>query len=100
MVGDEVFDIFLAEVEEAELVHHSSRPTLLARAVVGDDDEERVVEQVELDEEVHEPTDLSVRMVEEGREGLLEARREALMRLVEVGRLGQWMTSGSRTPPP
>ena len=63
-------------VEELHLVEDAERPALLARAVVGEDEHERVVELAGRGEVVDEATDLVVGVVEERGERLLQARRE------------------------
>jgi hypothetical protein len=69
-------EILAHAVEVAHLVEHADRAAFLAGAVVGHQDEERVVEEVELLEKVYEAADLRVGMVEHRGEGLLEPRGE------------------------
>jgi len=76
----DVFEVLLDRVEVVEegvrvarLVSDPLRLTLLARAVVGGDDQNRVVEVARFFEELDEPSDLGVRVIEEPRERLQEA---------------------------
>ena len=71
-VGDDLVDVLPHAVEEAELVHHAVRAALAGGAVVGEDHEQRVVEQPRLLEEVDEPADLVVGVLEHRRERLLQ----------------------------
>src|SRR4029453_278014 len=84
-VGDNVIDVLRDEVEEAELVHYAVRAALLASAIIRAEHEQRVVEKALLLEERDEPADLSVCVVEESGERLLQSRGEDLVALRELG---------------
>ncbi len=71
-------------VEELHLVHDAERAALLGRAVVGEHDEDRVVELTHRAQAVDQPADLVVGVVEERGEGLLEAGGQLLLVLGKV----------------
>ena len=66
-------------VEVLHLVHDPERPALLGGAVVGQHDQDRVVELAHLAQPVDEPADLIVGVVQERGEGFLQAAGEAAM---------------------
>ena len=72
------------EVEELHLVEHAERAALAAGAVVGEQDDDGVVEQLHPLEAVHEPPDLVVGVLEERGERLLEAGGQATLRLGQL----------------
>src|SRR5208337_1697519 len=72
------------EVEELPLVQDTERPALLTRAVVGEQEDQGVVELAEASQRVDQASDLGVGVVEEAGEGLLEARGENAVALGEV----------------
>ena len=72
------------EVEELHLVEDAERAALLAGAVVGEQHDDRVVEQVHVVEGVDEATDLVVGVLEERGERLLEAGGQAALRVGQV----------------
>ena len=78
-------DVLWHAIEPAHLVEHAGRSSLLARAVVGHDDEQGVVEPLDGVQEVHQPTDLLIGMVEHRGECLLQARREQALVRSELG---------------
>ena len=71
---------FLHPIEIGHLVEHAVHAALGARAVVADDvEDERVVELAQALEGVHQPADLGIRVLAEGREDLHLAREEPLL---------------------
>ncbi len=66
-------------VEELVLVDGAVRPALAARAVVGDEDDDRVLELARLLEEVEQPPDLVIGVREEARVHLGHAAEEPLL---------------------
>ena len=79
--GDGLLGHLVDAVEPLHLVHHPERAALLGRPVVGQHDQDGVVELAQMVEAVDQPPDLVVGVVEEGGEGLLEAGREDLVAL-------------------
>ena len=87
------------EVEELHLVHDAERATLLTRAVVGQQEDHRVVQPVEPFQRIEEPTDLVVGVVEEGGEGLLETGGQTTVDLGHgVPFLDPWVPRGELGP--
>ncbi len=95
------------EVEELHLVQHAERAALAAGAVVGEHDDDRVVEQLHPLEAVHEPPDLVVGVLEERGERLLEAGGQAALRVGQLvprldagvaGRRGRCRAGSPRAP--
>ncbi len=72
------------EVEELHLVEHTEGAAFAAGAVVGAHDEDGVVEQLHPRQAVDESPDLVVGVLEEGGERLLEASRQATLRLGQL----------------
>ena len=72
------------EVEELHLVEDTERAALAAGAVVGEEDDDGVVEQVHPLQPVEEAAELVVGVLEEGGEGLLEAGGEPTVRVGHV----------------
>ena len=66
-------------VPEAHVIDRAAPATLGARAVVGDEHEDRVVEVADLGEEVDDAPDLRVGVGEVRREALHEPRSEPLL---------------------
>src|SRR5262245_43134112 len=66
-------------IEELALVHGAVRPALTARAVVGDEDDDRVLELTRLLEEVEQPSNLMVGVREEAGKDLGHAAEEPLL---------------------
>ena len=67
------------EVEELHLVEHSERTALLTGSVVGEHDEQGVVESPLGLDGIDEATDLGVGVLDEGGKGLLETTGQALL---------------------
>ncbi len=76
--------VFEDAVEELHLVHHTERTALLRRAVVGQHDEDGVVELAHAAQPVDQPADLVVGVIEERGERLLESGGDLLLVLGQV----------------
>ena len=74
---DRFADVLLETVVETVVIKLSRRLTLPARAVVAEQDEDRIVEPGALVEEVDQPPDLLVGVFEERRKRLLQPGRES-----------------------
>ncbi len=83
-VRSDLVDVLPRRVEEAELVHHAERSAFTRRTVVGQHHQHRVVEQAAPLEEVGQPADLRVGVLEHRRERLLQPRRERPLVVGEV----------------
>ncbi len=77
-------EVFAHPVEVAHLIEHAERTALLARAVVGHHDQQRIVDQVKLAQRCDQPSDLLIGMVEHRGERLLQARGEDSLRLGQI----------------
>ena len=79
----EVFEVLFQDVAHpikvAQRVHCPERRAFLARAVVGDQRDNRVLKKSLLRKELHHPAHLGVGMFEHAREGGLEAHRQSLL---------------------
>ncbi len=73
---DRLFDRLRPAVEIARVVDHAGRAAFLAGAVVGHQQEQRVVEFATGGEVIHQPADLRVGVFEEAGESLLQAQRQ------------------------
>ena len=83
------------EVEELHLVQHAEGAALLARSVVGQQHDHRVVGDSEGLERVHESADLIVGVVEECGVGLLEAAGQTTLVVGEIAPgLDAWIAWG------
>src|SRR5262245_7950575 len=76
-------DVVRDAVEELGLVDGTVRAAFAARAVVGDEDDDRVVEPARVLEKVEHPSDLVVRVREEAREHLRHAAEQPLLVVVQ-----------------
>ena len=65
-------------------MHHAERPTLLGRTVVRKEHHDGVVELAHLPQTLDQPTDLVIRVIQEGCERLLQATRQQLVRCRHV----------------
>ena len=82
---DLLLDRLALQVVGTHGVDHAERPALLAGAIVGHDDDQRVVELACRLEETQQPREMLVGVVEHGGVGGLQAREQATFALGHIG---------------
>ena len=92
---DGFVEVLLDALEELHLVEDAASAALLGSAVVRHDDDDGVVGRADLVEEVDEPANLRIGVLEERGEGFLEPRREPPLALVQRRpRVDAWVAVG------